>query len=72
MSKDVDVSGTESLKSLEKFLRVKFLRGSPVALEIKQHKFDDSVLKHFLKSIIGQYSFVKWPRYRRRGVSFEA
>ena len=72
MLKDVDVSGTESLKSLEEFLTVKVLRGSPVALEIKQHKFDDSVPKQLMKRIIGEYSFVKWRRYRRRGVSFEA
>ena len=49
MFEDVDVSGTASLKSLEEFLAVKVLRGSPVALEIKQHKFDDSVLKHFFE-----------------------
>ena len=72
MFKDMEVSGMGSLKSPEELLTVKVLRGSHVALEIKQHKFDDSVLKHFLKSIIGQYSFVKWPRYRRCGVSFEA
>ena len=69
--KDMDVSGTGSLQSPEELLIVKVLC-SPVAFEIKQHKFDDSVLKHFLKSVIGQYIFVKWPRYRRRGVSFEA